>query len=80
MVGILGISKNGYVRYFIKGVTASKIAIEGNKFLIYPMYEGKIYSMLGKELVKYPSNSHHDTIQANGEEMMRLQRLTFLEI
>ncbi|MEI0685522.1 aryl-sulfate sulfotransferase [Brachyspira pilosicoli] len=59
----IGISKNGYVRYFIKGVTASKIAIEGNKFLIYPMYEGKIYNMLGKELVKYPSNSHHDTIK-----------------
>ncbi|EKV57672.1 arylsulfotransferase [Brachyspira hampsonii 30446] len=62
----IGISENGYVRYIQTGYGGTKLVIENKRMLLYPEISGKITDLLGKELIKYPTISHHDTIKVNG--------------
>nr|WP_258074869.1 aryl-sulfate sulfotransferase [Brachyspira murdochii] len=61
---VVAISKNGFVRYFLN-YRASKITINNKKMIFYPTYEAKNVNLLGFEMVKYPTGTHHDTIKVN---------------
>lgn len=61
----IAISKNGYVRYLQSDYKASKLIIENKRMVLYPTYSGIHTDLLGKELIKYPTGTHHDTIKVN---------------
>ena len=58
---MIGISKNGYVRYFMPYYGA-KIAFENKNNVFYPADEINNIDLLGKKTTKYPTITHHDTI------------------
>ena len=62
---IVGISKNGYTRYFMKNYNTSKIIINNKKLCLYPAWDNKIIDLLGKTMISYPEIGHHDTIKMN---------------
>ena len=59
----IAISKNGYIRYNGKAYTYK--IINYNKTIMRYSSDNKLYTLLGKDIVKFPTSSHHDTININ---------------
>ena len=69
--GFLGISKNGYLRYFNNmGIYIPKLYVNDSKILFFDTSDTKdptagMYSLLGYSKIKYPTKAHHDIIKIN---------------
>lgn len=69
--GILGLSQNGYTRYFNSIKTyLSKIYVNNSKILFFDTSEGGdnnagLYDLLGNRVIEFPTKSHHDVIKIN---------------
>ena len=59
----IAISKSGYVRY--NGKSYSYKIINYNKTIMRYSFDNRLYTLLGKDIVKFPTASHHDTINMN---------------
>ena len=60
----LGISRNGYIRYYIEYYTA-KMVVENKKFVLYSQDNINNVTLIGKIIGKKIIKSHHDTIKVN---------------
>ncbi len=63
--GMIGISKNGYVRYVNTAINyISKFAVDNNRFVLYNM-EGNegIYDFLGNRIFTTKNHMHHEMVK-----------------
>lgn len=71
--GMIGISKNGYVRYVNTSINyLSRFAVDNNKFVLYNM-EGNegIYDFLGNRIFTTKNHMHHELVK-NGNNYIYL--------
>ncbi|MEI0562499.1 aryl-sulfate sulfotransferase [Brachyspira pulli] len=64
----LGISKNGFLRYFNNKSYFSKIDINKKNIMLFSFKIndiGCIYSLSGKKILEFPTSHHHDIIKHN---------------
>ncbi|WP_157142831.1 aryl-sulfate sulfotransferase [Brachyspira pilosicoli] len=61
----IAVSRNGYIRYNGKAYTYK--IINYNKTIMRYSDANKLYTLLGKDIVKFPTSSHHDTININND-------------
>ena len=72
----LGISYNGYVRYYNNAILFAKIVPENNNILFYATenhnYSNGIYYLSGKNIVKFPTKKAHHDLTKNEENYIYL--------
>ncbi|WIH83331.1 aryl-sulfate sulfotransferase [Brachyspira pilosicoli] len=61
----MAISEKGYLRYLQINYASSKLVIENKKIIFHSSRILKNTDLLGKELIIYPTNPHHDNIKIN---------------
>ncbi|WP_020003306.1 aryl-sulfate sulfotransferase [Brachyspira innocens] len=60
--GVVGVSRNGYVRYVMDSVHSFKLVID-KKIYIHNIWS--TVNSIGKTILNYPTVSHHDIIKVN---------------
>ena len=61
---VLGISRNGYLRYFNSISYISKSKVDNKRTTLYVVDKNSgVYSLIGKQLVNFPTRAHHDSIK-----------------
>ena len=62
-IGIVGLSKTGYIRYFLNSKSFAKVIFENKKIVFYPNIGYKVLDISGKSLLSFPKQNHHDLIK-----------------